>query len=206
MQFSLFGAAAIEPSRTDLDGLMLAGGQWVRSTGTDPNRTGLADPTRPGSPGERARLSVLLPPGWRASALVEELARRELDGEIVDAEGGLVAVRTQFRSDLVSAAQRWTRGAVTVPPPGLVLSAGGLRLWAVASGRLDEVGYLLGTPALDHPVHRAGGAQLAAVGLAAVSIGDRGGPGWRITGIKRVRRLAELLGEPPVHAGGDWPA
>ena len=50
-------------------------------------------------------------------------------------------------------------------------------------------------------MHRAGGAQLAAVGLAAVSIGDRGGPGWRITGIKRVRRLAELLGEPPIDAG-----
>lgn len=205
MQFSLFGAAAIEPSRADLDGLVLAGGQWVRSGSPDPTRAGLSTPSPAVPATERARLSVLLAPGWRAPALVEELARRDLDGQIVDAEGGLVAVRTPFRSDLVTAAQRWTRGAATVPPPGLVLSAGGLRLWAVATGRLDEVGYLLGTPALDHPVHRAGGAQLAAVGLAAVSIGDRGGPGWRITGIKRVRRLAELLGEPPPSAGRDWP-
>ncbi len=197
MQFSLFGAAAIEPSRADLDGLVLAGGQWVRS--------GSPHPARDDLPADRARLSVLLAPGWRVAALVDELARRDLDGEVVDAEGGLVAVRTPFQSDLVAAARRWTRGAVTVPPPGLVLSAGGLRLWAVAAGRVDEVGYLLGTPALDHPVHRAGGAQLAAVGLAAVSIGERGGPGWRITGIKRVRRLAELLGEPPIHAGRDWP-
>ena len=30
-QFSLFGAAAAEPARADLDGLLLAGGQWVRS-------------------------------------------------------------------------------------------------------------------------------------------------------------------------------
>jgi hypothetical protein len=198
MQFSLFGAAAIEPSRADLDGLLLAGGKWVRS--------GSADPARADVPAGRARLSVLLAAGWRVPALVDELARRELDGETVDAEGGLVAVRTPFRADLVAAAQRWTRGAVITPPPGLILSAGGLRLWAIAAGRVDEVGYLLATPALDHPVHRAAGAQLAAVGLAAVSIGERGGPGWRITGIKRVRRLAELLGEPPPDAGRDWPA
>lgn len=198
MQFSLFGAAAIEPSRADLDGLILAGGKWVRSGHPGPARGDVA--------AERARLSVLLTPGWRVAALVDELARRELDGEIADAEGGLVAVRTPFRSDLVVAAQSWTRGAVTAPPTSLVLSAGGLRLWAIAAGRADEVGYLLGTPALDHPVHRAAGAQLAAVGLAAVSIGERGGPGWRITGIKRVRRLAELLGEPPADSSRDWPA
>ena len=44
------------------------------------------------------------------------------------------------------------------------------------------------------PVHLAGGAQLARLGLAAVSIGVRGGPGWRVTSVKRIRRLAELLG------------
>lgn len=197
MQFSLFGAAAIEPSRADLDGLLLAGAQWVRS--------GSTDVMRPEASAERARLSVLVSAGWRVPALVAEFDRRELAGEIADAPGELVAVRTPFRSDLVAAAQRWTRGALLAPPPGLVLSPGALRLWAVAAGRVDDVGYLLGTPALDHPVHRAGGAQLAAVGLAAVSIGERGGPGWRITGIKRVHRLGELVGEPPDGAERDWP-
>ena len=198
MQFSLFGAAAIEPSRADLDGLLLSGGQWVRSDTMGASRADV--------PADRARLSVLVAPGWRPPALLDELARRDLDGEVVDAEGNLVAVRTAFRSDLVVAAQRWTRGALIAPPPGLVLSAGGLRLWAVAVGRMDDVGYLLGTPALHHPAHRVAGAQLAAVGLAAVSIGERGGPGWRITGLKRVRRLGELLGEAPDGAGRDWPA
>lgn len=198
MQFSLFGAAAIEPSRADLDGLLLAGAQWVRSGSTDLSRADV--------PAERARLSILVAPGWRAPALVEELARRELDGEVAQAEGGLITVRTPFRSDLVAPARRWTRGALTAPPPGLVLSPGGLRLWAIAAGRMADAGYLLGTSALDHPTHRAAGAQLAAVGLAAVSVGGRGGPGWRITGIKRVRRLGELLGEAPDGAGRDWPA
>ena len=44
MQFSLFGAAAIEPSRADLDGLVLAGGQWVRSGSPDPARADLSTP------------------------------------------------------------------------------------------------------------------------------------------------------------------
>ncbi len=192
MQFSLFGAAAIEPSRADLDGLLLAGAQWVRSGSPD-------------ALDDRARLSVLVGPGWRVDALVEALEERELPGEVVDAEGGLIAVRTAFRADLVAAARRWTRGALVAPPSPLVLSAGGLRLWAIAAGRADDIGYLLGTPSLDSPVHRAAGAQLAAAGLAAVSIGERGGPGWRITGIKRVRRLAELLGDPPEAAGRQWP-
>ena len=199
MQFSLFGAAAIAPSRADLDGLLLAGAQWVRAgtvrPGSEP-RSVVSD--------DRARLSVLVEPGWRARALLGELEHRQLPGEMVDAEGGLVAVRTAFRADLVAAAQRWTRGALIVPPAGLMLSPGALRLWAEAAGRRDDAGYLLATPSLDSPVHRAGGAQLAAVGLAAVSIGERGGPGWRITGIKRVRRLAELLGEPPSGADTDW--
>ena len=192
MQFSLFGAAAIEPSRADLDGLLLAGAQWVRSVGLD-------------GPEDRARLSVLVHPGWRSDALVEALAERDLPGEVADAEGGLVAVRTPFRGDLVASAQRWTRGANVAPPSPLTLSPGGLRLWAMATGRADDVGYLIGTATLDSPVHRAAGAQLAAVGLAAVSIGERGGPGWRITGIKRVRRLAELLGDAPDGAGRHWP-
>ena len=31
MQFSLFGAAAAQPTLDDLDGVLLAGGHWVRS-------------------------------------------------------------------------------------------------------------------------------------------------------------------------------
>lgn len=186
-QFSLFGAAATAPALDDLDGLLLAGGHWVRTA-------------------ESARLSVVVSQPWRADALVESFGTLRLAGAdaVVAAEGGL-GVRTAFAAELVPAALRWTRGANEEPPAGFVLTAGGLRLWAIAAGRGDDLGYLLATAAPDDARHRAGGAQLARLGLAAVSIGVRGGPGWRVTSAKRVRRLAELLGEAPDGAGSDWP-
>jgi hypothetical protein len=190
MQFSLFGAAVAEPSRVDLDGLLLAGAQWVRSGSES---------------GARARLSVLVDATWRVEALLEELSLREMPGGSVDAEGGLSAVRTDFRPELIQFAQRWTRGALTAPPDDMELTAGGLRLWTIATGHHDESGFLLGTPAVDSAVHRCAGAALAQLGLAAVSVGERGRPGWRITGLKRLRRCAELLAEPPVGAGVHWP-
>ncbi|MDT4944772.1 MAG: hypothetical protein QOH14_1505 [Pseudonocardiales bacterium] len=187
MQFSLFGAAAADPAPADLDGVLLAGGHWVRSPAG-------------------ARLSVVVPDRWRADALAEAFELREVSGpeSIVDAEGGYGA-RTAFAEQLLAAAARWTRGANQGPPPGFALSAGGLRLWAITSGRRDEVGYLLGTTESDDAVHLAAGAQLSRLGVAAVSVA-RGGPGWRVTSVKRLRRLVELLGEPPRGGDADWPA
>jgi hypothetical protein len=206
-QFSLFGAAVAEPSLDDLDGILLAGGHWVRS-------------------GPRARLSVVVADRWRADSLAAEFALRGIADDkgggdepaVSPAESGFAA-RTAFRAELLPHADRWTRGANLVPPAGLVLTPGGLRLWALAAGRPDDVGYLLatspagyariggGTPtAPDGPVHLAGGAQLSRLGLAAVSIAYRGGPGWRVTSAKRIRRLAELLGAAPDGAEAAWPA
>lgn len=187
MQFSLFGAAVAEPSLDDLDGVLLAGGQWVRN-------------------GAGARLSVVVTDSWRADALSVAFAERDV-GEpgqaVVPAEGG-VAVRTAFRPELIDSARRWTRGAGQAPPAGFRLSPGGLRLWAVAAGRPDDVGFLLTTAEADDVVHLAAGAQLSRLGLAAVSLTRRaGGPGWRVTSAKRLRRLGELLGEPP--PGAEWP-
>lgn len=190
MQFSLFGAAVAEPTRADLDGLLLAGAQWVRAT------TGGV---------ERARLSILVEHLWRVTALEDELKVRGLAAERVDAEGGRQAVRTAFRADLTAAAGRWTRGAHTAPPADLALTVGGLRLWAIATGRRDDAGYLLGTGPTDQPTYRSAGSQLARLGLAAVGVGERGRPGWRITGAKRLRRFAELLGEAPAGSDGHWP-
>ncbi|HJQ42436.1 MAG TPA: hypothetical protein VJ831_05090 [Jatrophihabitantaceae bacterium] len=186
MQFSLFGAAAAEPTLADLDGVLLAGGHWVRS-------------------GETARLSVVVPDGWRADALAEAFAARNVadPDPIGPAEDGL-GVRTAFAGELLAPALRWTRGAREEPPPDFALTAGGLRLWAITTGRRDEVGYLLGTDADDDAIHLAAGAQLSRLGVAAVSIG-RGGPGWRVTSLKRLRRLAELLGEPPRGGTENWP-
>ncbi len=188
MQFSLFGAEAADPQIEDLDGLLFAGGDWVR---TERNSA--------------ARLSVLVADPWRAAALAAELAERSLESDTATTPGGLIAVRTELSERLVPQAARWTRGASLRLPEDLVLSASGLRLWAIARGRTDESGYLLGLDEPDGQVHRAAGAQLARLGVAAVSVGVRGGPGWRVTSAKRLRRLAELVGETPPGAGVAWP-
>jgi len=188
MQFSLFGAEAAEPTLADLDGLLLAGGDWVRA--------------------ERetvARLSVLVGEQWRASALGAELAARGVDSDTAPAPGGLIAVRTELSAQLRPPAARWTRGAALRAPDDLALTAPGLRLWAIATGRVEEAGYLLGMADGDGPLHRAGGAQLARLGVAAVDVGVRSRPGWRITSAKRLRRLAELLGPPPAGGEAGWP-
>jgi hypothetical protein len=189
MQFSLFGAAVAEPTLDDLDGVLLAGGHWVRS-------------------GDLARLSVVVDTDWRAATLAAAFTARgvgEATQPIVAAEGGF-GVRTAFAPALLPHAARWTRGANEGLPAGLVLSPSGLRLWCIASGRADEGGYLLGTDEPDDATHRAAGAQLSRLGLAAVSVTRRGGgPGWRITSARRMRRLAEIVGDAPDGAGADWP-
>lgn len=200
-QFSLFGAAVAQPALDDLGGVLLAGGHWVRAA--DPATRGVGTP--------RARLSVVVAGRWRAEALADEFASRGVGGEpdaVVAAEGGFAA-RTGFVAALAPLAAGWTRGANEGPPPGFALSAGGLRLWTIAAGRTDDAGtagVLLGTGQPDGPIHREAGAQLARLGLAAVSVSSRGGPGWRITSAKRIRRLAELVGPAPDGAGRNWPA
>ncbi len=188
MQFSLFGAEAADPVIEDLDGLLLAGGDWVR---TDKDCA--------------ARLSVLVGEPWRATALQDELFARALGSDTAAAPGGLIAVRTEITELLSPHAARWTRGASLRVPPDLALSASGLRLWAISGGRSEDAGYLLAMADSDGPLHRAAGGQLAKLGVAAVDVGARGGPGWRVTSAKRLRRLAELIGEPPSGAGRNWP-
>ena len=189
VQFSLFGAEAAEPVLDVLDGVLLGGGHWARLGGT-------------------ARLSIVVADMWRAVALVGEFAARGVAAQTDAVEPaphqGFVA-RTAFCAPLSPQAARWTRGANQGAPPGLILTPGALRLWAVAAGRADGAGYLISTTASDDAVHLLAGAQLARLGLAAVSLTHHPGPGWRITSVKRLRRLAELVGELPEGAGADWP-
>jgi hypothetical protein len=186
-QFSLFGAEAAPPTVDDLDGVLLAGGHWARSPAG-------------------ARLSVVVPDRWRAAALAGAFAERAVDcpDAIVSAEAGF-GVRTAFSAQLVESAGRWLRGANEGLPLGFRLGAGGLRLWAIAAGRRDDAGYVLGTAAADNPIHQAAGAQLSRLGVAAVSLAQRGGPGWRVTSARRLRRLVELLGTMPPGGEVDWP-
>ena len=149
MQFSLFGAEAAEPQLGDLDGLLLAGGDWVRTDGDS-----------------MARLSVLVVEEWRAAALQAELFDRDLASDTAPAPGGLTAVRTEITAGLQAQAARWTRGASQRVPDDLALSASGLRLWAIAAGRTEDAGYLLAMTDPDGPLHRAAGGQLAKLGVA----------------------------------------
>jgi hypothetical protein len=198
MQFSLFGAAVAEPALDDLAGVVFAGGDWVRSAADGAAADGATAVAT-------ARLSVVVDARWRAAALVSAFAELDVGASLAPAESG-TAVRTDFSARLAPEAQRWTRGAVLYPPTGLVLPARGLRLWAIAAGRADAGGYLLATIDPDHQIHRSGGAQLARLGVAAIAITVKAGSGWRVTSVKRLRRLAELLGESPEGAGLDWPA
>jgi hypothetical protein len=188
VQFSLFGAEVAEPILADLAGVVLAGGDWVRAE----------------EDFSVARLSVVVDAPWRVAAMISAFDELGLAPSTAMAENG-TGVRTEFSAQLAPEAQRWTRGAVLRPPAGLALTARGLRIWAIASGRADASGYLLGTGEADGLMHRAAGAQLAALGLAATSIALRTAPGWRVTSVKRMRRLAELLGEPPSGSSADWP-
>ena len=188
VQFSLFGAEAADPLVEDLDGVLLAGGDWVRTDGD-----------------AAARLSVLVTEGWRAEALRSEFLERGLASDTAEAPGELIAVRTEITTRLGPQAQRWTRGAALRPPADLALSASGLRLWAIAAGRAEEAGFLLRMTDPDGVLHRAAGAQLARLGVTAVEVGSRVGTGWRVTSVKRLRRLAELIGAPPPGCGRDWP-
>ena len=184
-QFSLFGAAAATPELADLDGVLLAGGHWVRT-------------------GPSARLSIVVAHRWRADALADEFDVRRVGGDTVAAEDGW-SVRTAFSTDLMPHATRWSRGANEGPPPGFELTAAGLRLWTIATGRADEAGFVLGTARADSALHLAAGAQLSRQGLAAISLSLRPGPGWRITSARRLRRFAELVGAAPPESAHDWP-
>jgi hypothetical protein len=188
-QYSLFGAAAAAPVLADLDGVLLAGGHVAVSASA-------------------ARLSVVVADLWRADALQQEFALRGVadDSPPAATAAGAWAARTARAPELAAVAARWIRGAAQAPPPGLQLTPGALRLWALAAGRRDESGFVFGTAAPEQPGHLVAGAQLSRLGLAAMSVPGRGGPGWRVTSVRRLRRLAELLGEPPPGCGPHWPS
>jgi hypothetical protein len=188
VQLSFFTAGAQGPDVADVAGLLAGPGQVVT----------LAD---------EARVSVVADADWRVVELLEAFAVRGLGGSRTVTVEGRGAVRTDFCEELRPLARAWARGAVKAPPPGFVLDGPRLRLWAVAAGRADDHGYVLPLGEADLASWEAVGAALAATGLAAILIGPRGGgPAYRITGRKRLLRLAELVGDPPPGADrADWP-
>lgn len=197
-QLSLFSAAAREPRLSDLEGLLAGPGQVVRR-------------------GDAARLSVVLGEPWRVTALVAEMATLGLDAELDDpsaddvaVHGGAVsgvAVRTPWLQQLRGVADGWTRGAVKVPPQGWELDGARLRWWCLAAGTAGPAMYTLALGANDERAWPAVGASLAAAGVPGLLVGPRAdGPAYRIVGQRRLRRLRELVGDPPPDAPADgWP-
>jgi hypothetical protein len=188
VQLSFFTAGAQTPEVADVEGLLAGPGQAVT----------VAD---------EARVSVVADAEWRAAALLAAFAERGLGGSRSTTVEGHGAVRTDFSAALLPLARAWARGAMKAPPAGFVLDGPRLRLWAVAAGHGDDHGYVLPLGEADLASWEAVGAALAAAGLAAALIGPRaGGPAYRVTGRRRLVRLAELVGEPPPGADRrDWP-
>jgi hypothetical protein len=189
VQLTFFTAGNQAPDAADVAGLLAGPGQAVTH-------------------GQQARVSVVADADWRADALLAAFAERGLGGSRTSTVEGHGAVRTDFCGVLLPIARAWARGAVKAPPAGFVLDGARLRLWLLAAGRTDDHGYVLPLGEADLASWEAVGAALAGVGLAATLIGPRaGGPAYRVTGRRRLIRLAELVGDPPPGAGSrDWPS
>jgi hypothetical protein len=188
-QLSLFGVEAGPPVPEDLEGLLAGPGQVVRMGGT-------------------ARVSVVVDELWRAQVLHRELRDRELQVTCVSTVEQHIGVRTAYSTLLAPLGTAWLRGAVKVPPAGFALEGRRLRLWMAAAGYAEPVGFTLRLGPSDEPAWAPVGAALAAVGLSAALLSPRaGGPAYRISGRRRIARLAELVGDRPAPAPPEaWPA
>lgn len=187
-QLSLFSDEDNDPAIEDVEGLLLAGGALVRRGGT-------------------ARISVLTALGWRAEVIRAALDDRGLSGELGEADDGRCSVRSAFDPRLAEMATLWSAGARNRIPAGFTLTHRRLRFWAVAAGRQDHAGYLLRVGLHDEHLYEAIGSVLSSAGIPGAFLGVRaGGPGYRIVGARRLGRLRELAGRPPVDADADsWP-
>lgn len=187
-QLSFFSADLAEPAAADLAGLLVAHGQVFTSAGD-------------------VRVSVVLDAAWRADAVAELMREAGLTADIGVSEQGAPLVRSAS-VQLAELGRAWTKGAVKHVPIGWVPDGRALRAWAFAAGRCDDAGYVLGLDPHAPDTHQAAAAALAAVGLAPILLGARGGGcGLRVSGRRRVLRLREMLGSAPalIPTKGYWP-
>lgn len=189
-QLSFYSAEASPPRVADLAGLLCGPGQTV-SFGR----------------GAAARLSIVVAQAWRANALVAACAERAVDAELAVSEGGRPLVRTAFRADLTGLSSQWLRGAVKSVPSGFVLDGLTLRMWVLAAGRTGPSGYVLGLDPHHEQTHQPLVEALGRAGVSTSIVGIRGaGPAVRVTGARRLARLAELVGVRPAGVPEtEWP-
>ncbi len=178
-QLSFFSADIAVPQIADLGGLLAAHGQITA-----------------GLPG--SRLSILLSDEGRAQALIAECSLRGIAAEVVVDDAGHYLMRTDRSVDLAGLARSWVLGAVKSVPDDLTVDPGFLRCWAIAAGRVDELGYLLGLDPHVSDTYEPLIAACARSGLAGSYIGVRGGgPAIRVVGHRRLSRLTDSIGTPP---------
>lgn len=188
-QLSLFGIEATAPAADDLSGLLAGPGQVVRMGGT-------------------ARVSVVVEQRWRAAALVAELRERGLVATCVATVDEHLGVRTPYSATLAPIATAWLRGALKLPPPGFAMNGRRLRLWTVAAGYRDGFDLTLRLGRCEGSVEIIMQRALGAVGLPTEILAGnaRSGPALRMSGRRRLARLAEIIGDPPPTAPeGVWP-
>jgi hypothetical protein len=184
-QLSFYSAEANRPHAGDLAGLLCCGGQMAEFART------------------AARLTLPLAQRWRVRAMRLELAQRGVDATPTIAEDGALGVRTAFRADLLPLAEEWTKEGEKFAPSGLTLDGGALRLWVLAAGEWLGSNYLLGLDPVAPDTYDTVRGALGFAGLPATLQGA----GLRISGRRRLGRLAELVGSPPSgDAEEHWPA
>lgn len=184
-QLSFYSAEANQPHAGDLAGLLCCRGQLAEFART------------------AARLTLPLDERWRVRAVRLALAERGIDTTPTISEEGGHGVRTAFRADLLSLAGEWTKEGEKFAPSSLTLDGGALRLWVLAAGGWLGTNYLLGLDPDAPDTHDTVRGALAAAGLPATLHGA----GLRISGRRRLGRLAELVGKPPSgDAEAHWPA
>ncbi len=187
-QLHLASAGVRDPDDRDLDGVLAGPGQVART-------------------GSGARVSVLVSATWRVEALLAELDARGLGGQAVASGAGATSVRTAALPRLAALAARWEGAGGKRVPADLVLDGATLRLWLLSAGTPTDSGWLLPLAANDPGTWAGVGAALAAAGLPAALVGPRPpGPAYRLTGVRRCARLAELVGPaPPGVPRSAWP-
>ena len=188
---SLFAAGMNDPSYDDLEGLLLGQGTIERR-------------------GDEARLSVVVADAWRAEILLRGLAGLACAAEAAQREDGIEIV-TSYLQELYASALRWHSPTGKHAPAGLRVDGARLWWWCVAAGSSEGSGYRLGLGCTDgDAVWSAAGAALAAAGVPGALVGQKphsaDGPAYRVLGVRRLARLAELVGPAPAGAPAEaWP-
>jgi hypothetical protein len=162
-------------------------GDQDQSQDRGPRRSGGQAPERQRDPDHEQEQEAEV----RASTGQEDSgATRHADASGGPPGGGVASfeVRTAYSSRLNGLARAWPATA-----DQLFLNGPRLRLWVAAAGEPHAGGYALGIdPEKDHAI---ADAALVRAGLAGLVSDD--GRYYLILGRKRIRRLAELVGERP---------